>query len=311
MKSIDSKNHKNKHENNLVICDGQTTTLPLIGVGLRHEHFSDALTSAADIDFIEVHAENFFAEGGASQAVIENAHQLYNISLHSTAMGLGSSRKIPMTYLDKLKVLADNTSPILMSDHVCFTWGEYQDNPINIGDLLPIVYNESSLIELTNNIDHVQQYLGRSLLMENLSSYVHHSSSSMSEIEFLIRLTELSGCQLLLDLNNVLVNINNDVKHNSNNKLNTAIQWIKQIPSDRVGEIHLAGYSPVLSGQLAIDDHSQPVSNDGWSLYKYALQHFGNVPTLIEWDNNLPTWKTLIAEADKAKKIAIEVFHYD
>jgi uncharacterized protein (UPF0276 family) len=276
-----------------------------IGVGLRHEHFSAALSSSAAIDFVELHAENFFAQGGATQAVLEQIGERYPISLHSTAMGLGSANAMPSEHLTKLNALAQQCSPILMSDHACFTWSQINGRQVHAGDLLPLAYTEQNLLVLAHNVDRVQQYLGRPLLIENLSAYIDHSSSCMSETEFLVRLTQISGCQLLLDLNNILVTANNTVQQDS---LAFARQWIEQIPTDKVGEIHLAGFTPVAPGELAVDDHSQAVSNECWQLYRHALQRFGQVATLVEWDSALPSWPDLLEEAVKAQKICTELF---
>ncbi|NQY36553.1 MAG: DUF692 domain-containing protein [Alteromonadaceae bacterium] len=277
-----------------------------IGVGLRHQHFSEALTSSSTIDFVEVHSENFFAQGGASKAVLEQITQKYEISLHSTAMGLGSAQGVPSQYLDKLKALAKRSNPFLMSDHACFTWSQLSGQQVHAGDLLPLAYNEQSLLVLANNLNRVQQALGRSILVENLSAYIKFPDNSMLETEFLVGLTELSGCKLLIDLNNILVTARNI---NAADPVEYALQWLAQIPANLVGEIHLAGYTQVAAGQLVIDDHSKPVSDDGWFLYQKALERFGKVPTLIEWDNELPSWQTLLDQADKARQVASNVFN--
>lgn len=277
---------------------------PLVGVGLRHPHFSDALASVAPVDFVEVHSENYFAEGGATLAVLRDITQKYPVSLHSTALGLGSAGTIPAHYMQKLKSLINQVKPILVSDHASFSWGSWQQRPVHAGDLLPISFTEESLKTLAENVDQVQQFLGRQLLIENLSAYIQFDYNSMSETEFLVRLTELSGCGLLLDLNNILVNAHNQ---RLTEPLYYANQWLNQIPTHVVGEIHLAGHSSVAFGELAIDDHSHPVSSNGWQLYFCALKRFGAVPTLIEWDNELPAWDVLIDEVKKARIVADRV----
>lgn len=282
-----------------------TSQVP-VGVGLRHEHYSAALSSTALIDFVEVHSENFFAGGGASQAVLEQAMQRYPISLHSTAMGLGSADGVPQNHLAKLKALANFSSPVLMSDHACFTWSQLNGKTVHAGDLLPLAYTEQNLLVLAHNVDRVQQYLGRPLLMENLSAYISYPDPCMSETEFLVRLSDMSGCQLLLDLNNILVTANNTEQNDS---LAYALDWINQLPEHKVGEIHLAGFSQVAAGELAVDDHSQAVSDECWQLYRHALQRFGKIPTLIEWDTDLPSWSALLDEAQKAKQIGLAIFN--
>ncbi|KGJ86903.1 DUF692 domain-containing protein [Colwellia psychrerythraea] len=288
--------------------DQDANSAILIGVGLRHQHFTEALTTPSNIDFVEVHSENFFAKGGAALSVLAQASKKYAISLHSTAMGLGSAQGVPSHYLQKLNQLASTCNPILMSDHACFSWGQLNGQQVHAGDLLPLAYSEQTLMVLAHNIDRVQQSLGRSLLVENLSAYIQYSHACMPETEFLTRLTELTGCKLLVDLNNIIVTANNI---NAAQPLSYAQQWLAEIPTDLVGEIHLAGYTEVNEGELIIDDHSQAISNQGWQLYRYALERFGKVPTLVEWDNNLPSWQTLVAEADKARAIAGQVFDDD
>jgi len=285
--------------------DEKLKSAVLIGVGLRHQHFTEALTTPSNIDFVEVHSENFFAQGGATQSVLAQASEKYAISLHSTAMGLGSAQGVPSHYLQKLKQLASTCNPILMSDHACFSWSQLNGQQVHAGDLLPLAYSEQTLLVLAHNIDRVQQSLGRSLLVENLSAYIQYSHACMPETEFLVRLAELTGCKLLVDLNNIIVTANNI---NAAQPLAYAQQWLADIPTNLVGEIHLAGFTEVKPGELIIDDHSQAVSSQGWQLYRSALERFGKVPTLMEWDNNLPSWQTLIAEADKARKIAEQVF---
>jgi uncharacterized protein (UPF0276 family) len=282
--------------------------IPKIGVGLRHPHYADALNSEAQIDFVEVHSENFFASGGAILAVLDEIIEKYPVSLHSTALGLGSAEDIPSEHLRKLKSLADNVRPILMSDHASFSWGQLKNQRVHVGDLLPLSFNEESLTVLAHNVDRAQQFLGSQLLIENLSAYIQFNNDSMSETEFLVRLTEITGCKLLVDLNNIIVTANNirepDIQH-------YAKAWLNQIPADIVGEFHLAGYTQVQVGELVVDDHSQAVSEDCWQLYRYALERFGPIPTLIEWDNNLPSWQKLLKEAKSAKMVAQQVFSKD
>ncbi|WP_085296745.1 DUF692 domain-containing protein [Cognaticolwellia mytili] len=294
------------------------TNLPLIGVGLRHNHFEDALNTPANIDFIEVHAENFFANGGASHAVLTDISQHYKISLHATSLGLGSALPAPQNQLDQLTNLVERYQPILLSDHACFSWAESENASVHAGDLLPVPFNDESLSIMVRNVERAQMQLGRKILVENLSAYIELPGSTYSEAEFLVKLCHQSGCKLLVDLNNLIVNaINQPLTTLTSEQIDSestidvlahAKHWLDKIPAELVGEIHLAGCTPVGSEQLMIDDHGQPVSDDVWHLYHYALQKFGPIATLIEWDENLPTWQVLIAEADKAKSIAINVF---
>lgn len=278
---------------------------PIIGVGLRHPHFTEALTNSAAIDFVEVHSENFFAKGGALRQILMDIANCYPVSLHSTAMGLGSASGIPDSYLNQLIDLTSDISPFLMSDHASFAWGNIEnDVPVHAGDLLPLVYNNENLSIMVKHVDQIQQSLGRQLLVENLSAYIALPGSTMSEQTFLTKLSERTQCGLLLDLNNILVNLHND---DSNNSLEGAKNWLDGIPTNSVGEIHLAGFSVPSPGNIAVDDHSQPVSEVCWELYAYSLKKFGSIPTLIEWDNQLPEWQVLIKQADKARDIAKRV----
>jgi len=282
---------------------------PMIGVGLRHAHFADALSASATVDFVEVHSENFFAEGGALKQILLDIADQYPVSLHSTAMGLGSSASIPSPYLEKLNALTQLVDPFLISDHAAFAWGNIDSQPVHGGDLLPPVYNELNLCLMVQNVDRIQQMLGRQILVENLSAYIALPGATMTEPEFLSQLTESTGCGLLLDLNNILVNaFNQQVTHQqATDSLQFASKWLDAIPDAAVGEIHLAGYTPVDEGDIAVDDHAQPVSQLGWQLYEHALRRFGHRPTLIEWDNNLPSWQVLVDEANKARDLALKI----
>jgi len=294
MSSISHDKLNSQHE-------ASNTKLPLIGVGLRHVHYDDALSSPADIDFIEVHAENFFAQGGISHALLEDINQHYQISLHATSLGLGSASGIPAQHIKQLKQLTDKVEPILLSDHACFSWGQIENIEVHAGDLLPIPFNEESLNLMSENIQQVQQVMGRQILVENLSAYITPAGSTLSEAKFLTQLCQNSDCKLLIDLNNLMVNaFNQQIEL----PLVHAKTWLDQIPPHYVGEIHLAGCTPVEQGSIMIDDHAQAVSDDVWALYEYAITRFGTVPTLIEWDLDLPSWQTLIDEAKKAKQVA-------
>lgn len=279
-----------------------------VGVGLRHQHIDEALNTPAAIDFVEVHSENFFSQGGALHHLIQDISQTYPVSLHSTAIGLGSVYGIPSSYLNQLKKLVDIADPILISDHAAFAWGELSGVTVHGGDLLPLVYNKENLSIMCQNIDKVQQILGRQILVENLSAYLRLPSSTMLEQEFLVELHNKTGCGLLIDINNILVNAYNEglIDH-----LSTGRKWLDNIPKNSVGEIHLAGFTIPKNTALAIDDHSKPVSTVGWELYAYAIKCFGATPTLIEWDNQLPDWSVLLEQAFMARRIAQGVLGYE
>ncbi len=278
----------------------KTVTQHMIGVGLRSPHYEAALNSDVLVDFVEVHAENFFADGGASIAVLDEAAARFPISLHATALGLGSKAGVAPQHVQKLKRLVERTNPILVSDHAAHGWTLHHDELQHAGDLLPLAFNEACLGALCENVDTLQNSLKRQMLVENISAYVAFSSSSMSETEFLTELTQRTGCGLLLDLNNLVVNATNSAIPNP---IEYVSQWIASIPITVVGEIHLAGCTPPAEGELMIDDHSHPVSETVWQAYRLALKRFGAIPTLIEWDNDLPSWEALVAEAQIARSI--------
>lgn len=300
-----------------MISENQTTLnkLPLIGVGLRYEHYDEALNAPANIDFIEVHAENFFAEGGASYQLMNDISQHYAVSLHATSLGLGSTVQSPLKQIEQLNSLIKRCKPILVSDHACFSWADINNHNVHGGDLLPVPFNDESLNVMAANVLRVQRILGRTILVENLSAYMELPGSTYTESEFLTKLCELTQCKLLIDLNNLVVNATNyallNESHEKINVVEYAKQWLADIPTHIVGEFHLAGCTPVSANNLMIDDHSKPVSIDTWSIYYFALTRFGAIPTLIEWDENLPSWETLIAEANKARDIAKLVFGDD
>lgn len=278
----------------------------LVGVGLRHPHFSDILASPKQIDFVEVHSENFFGEGGAALSVLHQVRERYPVSLHSTSMGLGSHQDVPVDYLNRLKRLTQSLDPFLMSEHACFTWGQLQGHLIHSGDLLPIAHTRKNLKLMCEQIERVQDYLGRQLIIENVSAYVQFDESYLSEAEFLSQICLHSGAKILLDINNIAVN---SLNFEGGNIEQSITQYINTLPISSVAQIHLAGCTlPSTDGELVIDDHACPVSNEVWAGYAQSIKRFGAVPTLIEWDSNLPSWSILVAEADKARKIAHTVF---
>lgn len=270
-----------------------------IGVGLRHPHFKDALSETAGIDFLEVHAENFFAEGGLPRQILEAIAAQYPLSFHGTSMGLGSAGGVNQHYLERLKQVIEYFKPHWVSDHASFAWSTIHGRQVHMADLLPLPFNMSSLDILVANVDYVQQHLGRQLLIENIVVYLDIDTHEMHETEFLSRLVERTGCGLLVDLNNLLVNARNNI-HQS--PLSEAKQWLEAIPVAAVKEVHLAGYTEPKPDQLIIDDHSQPVSDECWALYQHALLHFDSFASLIEWDSELPSWQVLLNESKKASQ---------
>jgi len=278
----------------------------VVGVGLRHPHYKEALLGTSAIDFVEVHAENFFAEGGIVPEFLGDIAKIYPISLHSTSMGLGSAIGINGDYLQRLKRLSQQINPILISDHACFTWSNFNGKSVHAGDLLPLEFTSESLKVMVDNIDQVQQLLGRKILVENLSAYIEFNNSQMSETEFLSELVRQTDCGLLVDLNNLLVNAHN---FSQEDPISISEKWLDQIPLNAISEIHLAGYTPADEGELIIDDHSRAVSDECWELYRATIERTGAVTTLIEWDNELPSWETLLGQAIYARKVMNSVIN--
>ena len=228
--------------------------------------------------------------------ILESVRQHYPLSLHGVGLSLGSSDRLHTEHLAKLKQLVERVQPALVSEHLC--WGAIGSRHLN--DLLPLPYTEEALNLMVEHVMAAQEYLGRTLLLENVSSYLSYRHSTIPEWEFIAALAERSGCNILLDVNNVYVN---SVNHGYD-----AEHYIRSIPKDKVGEIHLAGFTRKtgLAVELLIDSHSRPVADDVWNLYRLAIEHCGPVATLIEWDQDIPAFDVLQAEAAKAEEIMHE-----
>jgi uncharacterized protein len=278
------------------------TSPPCIGIGLRHPHYAAVFEQRPTLDFLEVHAENFFAQGGAIAQVLDQAAQLYPMSLHGVGLSLGSASGIDDWHLQQLKRLVDRIQPMLVSDHACFGRAILGASPAHANDLLPIRHTASSLDVLCANVSQVQDTLKRRIAVENISAYLHWNEADYSEPDFLNALTQRTGCGVLMDLNNIYVNALNDAALKPK-ALASCMAWIDAIRSDSVMEVHLAGFTP--SDTLVIDDHATPVHEPVWQLYQHALQQLGNIPTLIEWDLELPELPVLLAEAATARRYAL------
>jgi uncharacterized protein (UPF0276 family) len=276
------------------------TNKPLVGLGLRHPHYDQALAEPADLDFVELHAENLYPSGGAFAAFKKALSDTYAVSIHGTSLGLGSAVPLPETELQKFVATIEQTNAFLVSEHICFNRALVQGQLIHAGDLYPIAYNEDNLAQLAQQVTRVQAALGRPLLLENLSAYLPELEHRMSEATFLTELVAQTGCQLLLDLNNVLVNLHNQAHLQP---IDAALAWVKTLPVAAIGEIHLAGFTPRKTHGFYVDDHAQPVSEECWELYREVIAEIGVRPTLIEWDNDLPEWHTLLTQAQRARHI--------
>lgn len=239
---------------------------------------------------MEVHSENFFAEGGPQLALLEQVRSLYPVSCHGVGLSIGSTDPLDPVHLRCLKRLVDRFDPALVSEHCSWT----SVNGRHVNDLLPLPYTEEALIHMIGRVNQVQDFLGRQILIENPSSYLEFNSSIMCEWEFLTELARGSGCGLLLDINNIYVS--------SHNNGFTPVDYLRGIPGRLIGEIHLAGYSVNRHGdrEILIDTHSARVFPAVWELYDMATCLFGPVPTLIEWDVDLPELEVLLDEASRA-----------
>lgn len=267
------------------------------GIGWRHPHHEELLARRPALDFIEVHAENYFAAGGAASALLQRARADYPLSLHGVGLGLGSLSGLDAWHLEQLAQLVERVDPLLVSDHACFARVEAAGRVQHAADLLPIPFDAASLERLCASVGQVQERLKRRIAVENLSAYLGWDSDTIAEPEFFNALTRRSGCGLLLDLNNLLVNARNA---GDADPLRASQDWVDAIAPDSVMEIHLAGHT-VVDG-LAIDDHGSAVSEPVWQLYRHAIARLGPRPTLIEWDTEVPTLDVLLAEAARAAR---------
>ena len=271
-----------------------------IGIGLRQPHYEGVLEGRPDLGFVEVHSENFFAEGGAALAVLQQARACYPVSLHGVGLGLGSVAGLDESHLDRLARLVQRIDPVRVSDHASFARVARPDGSVvHAGDLLPLAFTDEALDILCGNVMRVQDRLRRPILVENLSAYLSFDDDAIDEPEFFARLCARTGCTWLLDLNNLMVNALN--RHDGD-PLAHCRRFVDAIPPEVVGEIHLAGYSD--ASDLVIDDHGSRVAEPVWRLYRHACERFGDVPTLIEWDTGIPPLDVLLDEARRAQRVA-------
>ncbi|WP_053076788.1 DUF692 domain-containing protein [Caenimonas sp. SL110] len=274
-----------------------------IGIGWRHPHYEELLREQPSLGFLEVHSENFFGEGGAALAVLEHGRRDYAISLHGVGLALGSAEGVDAWHLDRLQRLVERIEPVRVSDHACFARAQWAGRCVHAADLLPLPFNDSALDALCSNVQRVQDRLKRSLLVENLSSYVEFMGSDRSETEFLSQLATRTGCSLLVDLNNIYVNaLNAGMGGSDADPLVSCKRWLDAINPGDVAEIHLAGHCR--TPEIVIDDHGSIVADDVWDLYRHAVMRFGDVPALVEWDTGVPALGVLLGEAGKALVIA-------
>jgi uncharacterized protein (UPF0276 family) len=272
--------------------------LAFCGIGLRQPHYAQVLEERPPLGFVEVHSENFFADGGAALAVLHEARGHYPVSLHGVGLSLGSAAGLDPWHLDRLAALVARIEPERVSDHASFARApKLAGGPVLHGnDLLPLAFTRESLDIMVANVTQVQERLRRPILVENLSAYLAWADRDMSEPEFLNALARRSGCGLLLDVNNLVVNALND---DAEDAVASACAWVDAIDAQAVGEIHLAGYLD--TGDIVIDDHGSRVHEPVWQVYRHALARLGPTPTLVEWDTDLPPLEVLLGEARRAE----------
>jgi uncharacterized protein (UPF0276 family) len=265
------------------------TTQSLAGIGLRAAHYRHFLEGRPPVGWLEVHSENYFGAGGYDLHVLEHVRRDYPLSLHGVGLSLGSADGLREQHLAKLQRLVERIEPLLVSEHLC--WGAYDERHFN--DLLPLPYTDEALALMVARVDQVQTALGRSILVENVSSYLQYRDSTIPELEFAAELARRSGCGILLDINNLYVN---SVNHGFD-----PVAALAALPAQHVHEIHLAGHT---STELClIDDHGSRVTDAVWLLYEAANARLGTIRTLIEWDTRIPDLEVLLDEARKAEAI--------
>ncbi|HEX8614184.1 MAG TPA: DUF692 family protein [Telluria sp.] len=263
---------------------------PGTGVGLRAPHYRQFLDERPAIGWLEVHTENFLDRAGWNWHVLQELRRDYPISLHGVGLGLGSARGFSASHLERVCALVERVEPMLVSEHLC--WGAVADRQLN--DLLPMPLSAAALDLLCERIEQVQERLHRRILLENVSTYVRFNDDTMSEADFLAELASRTGCALLLDVNNLYVN---QCNHGED-----ALAAIAAIAPGSVAEIHLAGH--LVTPHAVVDHHGDVVAAPVWALYEAALARFGRVPTLIEWDTDVPALDVLLGEARKAQQVA-------
>lgn len=266
------------------------------GIGLRAPHHDAIVRERPLVGWVEAHSENYFADGGWQLDKLARVRELYPLSLHGVGLSLGSIDPLDTAHLYKLKRLIAWSQPALVSEHL--SWGSFEGTYLN--DLLPLPYTDEALRHMIQRVGQLQDFLGRQVLIENISSYLQFTHSQLPEWQFLANLASETGCGLLLDVNNIYVSARN---HGFD-----PLHYLAALPHAAVQEIHLAGHSVNRheGREIRIDTHSTPVCPEVWDLYRRALQRFGALPTLIEWDTDIPELPVLVAEAQKADLILAE-----
>ncbi|MNZ33610.1 hypothetical protein D3C78_509590 [compost metagenome] len=259
------------------------------GLGLRSAYYQQILEQSPAVDWFEVVSENFMVQGGKALYYLDAIAERYPLVMHGVSLSIGGPHTLDPEYLRQLKALAERVRPAWISDHLCWSRG----NAHQLHDLLPLPYTEESLSYVAGRVQQVQDVLQRPLVLENVSSYVRAAGDEFSEWEFLAALSAVSGCELLLDVNNVYVS--------SRNHGFDAWAFIEALPAQRIRQLHLAGHHDY--GDYVIDTHDHPVSDPVWALYQRTLDHLGPVATLLERDDHFPPFEELLAELQKAREL--------
>ncbi|WP_454780486.1 MNIO family bufferin maturase [Legionella sp. WA2022007384] len=269
-----------------------TKKMPFLGfgLGLRPDYYEEILQQKPNLDWFEILTENYMVPGGKPLYYLDQIRSHYPIVMHGVSLSLGSTDPLDSDYLKQLKKLATRIEPVWISDHLCWTGV----NGINAHDLLPIPYTREAVSHIVSRIQQVQDFLGRPILIENVSSYLTYKQSEMSEWEFILEIVKQADCYILLDVNNVYVS---SVNHQFN-----PMDYIFAMPPERVAQIHLAGHSN--HGNYIIDTHDAPVIQPVWDLYAATLQRLGPISSMIERDDNMPPFAELLAEINHARRIA-------
>ncbi|MCG6902139.1 MAG: DUF692 domain-containing protein [Rhodobacter sp.] len=264
------------------------------GVGYKPQHFSDILENPGPVAWLEIHAENYMGDGGRPLAQLRILAERFAISVHGVGLSIGGEGPLDPDHLARLKHLLGWLQPASFSEHLA--WSTHDSHFLN--DLLPLPYNAATLARVCDHIDRVQEVVGRRMLLENPSNYLAFAESDMAEVDFLAEIARRTGCGLLFDVNNVFVS--------ATNQQTDPLGYIDAFPLDRVGEIHLGGHDEDMDetgAPLLIDSHGKPVVDPVWALYRHTIETGGAKPTLIEWDNDVPDWPVLMAEAQRAAPI--------
>ena len=262
------------------------------GLGLRTDYYQQILDAKPAVDWFEILSENYMVSGGKPLDFLDRIRADYPMAMHGVSLSIGSTDPLDLNYLSALKALVDRVEPVWVSDHLCWTGA----NAHNMHDLLPLPYTEEAIQHIVERISVVQEFLGRQILIENLSSYVTFKESQMSEWSFFSEIAERADCLMLLDINNIYVSACN---HDFD-----PLDYVTGVPAERVWQHHLAGHTYDRTGKIIIDTHDQPVRNEVWDLYRAAVEHLGPVSTMIERDDNMPEFDQLLAELNMAREIA-------